>query len=102
MKEFTAEELKSEMDRGANLVIIDVREPYEHEEFNIGGEVIPLAEIPFNSDRLKELGDVEIVLYCRSGNRSLMAQKILSMQFGINNTINLKGGIIAWKEMMNR
>jgi len=41
---------------------------------------------------------VDIVLYCRSGNRSGMAQKLLAIQSGITNTINLKGGLIAWRE----
>ncbi len=98
MKEITATELKQKMDNGENITLIDVREPYENGEYNIGGILIPLAEIPFSVDRIREMGDTEIVLYCRSGNRSGMAQKLLAIQHGIANTANLKGGVIAWME----
>jgi rhodanese-related sulfurtransferase len=97
MKEITPTELKERMDAGEKIMLVDVREPYEHEEFNIGGTLIPLAEIPFNAEKLSGLDDTEIVLYCRSGNRSAMAQKMLGLQHGIQNTMNLKGGMIAWK-----
>lgn len=101
MKDITAEELKQKIDQRVNVTLIDVREPYEHEEYNLGGILIPLADIPYSAEKIKDLGDTEIVLYCRSGNRSAMAQKLLAMQHGITNTLNLKGGIIAWKEMLN-
>ncbi len=100
MKEITATELKKKLDAGDNITLIDVREPYEHEEFNIGGLLIPLAEVSFNADRIKELGETEIVFYCRSGNRSAMAQKMLALQHHITNTMNLKGGVIAWREVV--
>lgn len=98
MKEITAIELNERMKRGEEVVLIDVREPYENEEFNIGGVNIPLAEIPDSIERLKEYGDVDVILYCRSGNRSGMAQKILAVQFDTHNTVNLKGGMNAWKQ----
>ena len=98
MKEITAEELKKLLDDKSNITLVDVREPYEHEEYNIGGLLIPLADIPANADTLKDLGETEIVLYCRSGNRSAMAQKLLALRNGIEAT-NLKGGLISWREM---
>ena len=97
MKDISAQELKQKMESHENITLIDVREPYEHEEFNIGGILIPLAEIPSSDDKIRELGDTEIVLYCRSGNRSAMAQKLLAIRFGIDAT-NLKGGLIAWRD----
>ena len=100
MKEITAPELKTMLEGVESITLIDVREPYEHEEFNILGLVIPLADIPYSAERIKELGDTTVVLYCRSGNRSTMAQKMLAMQHGITNTLNLKGGLLAWKEML--
>ena len=99
MKEITALELKTMLESNKNITLIDVREPYEHEEYNIGGLLIPLADIPYSADRIKEFGETTLVLYCRSGNRSTMAQKLLSLQSGITNTLNLKGGLLAWKEM---
>ncbi len=98
MKEITAAELKQKIDEGANITLIDVRESYENEEFNIGGILIPLAELASHAEEIKGMGETEIVFYCRSGNRSSMAQKILALQHNIHNTINLKGGMIAWKE----
>lgn len=100
MKEITVTDLKNKLSKRESLVLVDVREPYEHEEFNIGGILIPLADIPYNAERLKSLEEDVIVLYCKSGNRSIMAQKLLAMHHGITNTLNLKGGITAWKEEM--
>lgn len=100
MKEITAPELKTMLEAKESITLIDVREPYEHEEYNIGGILIPLADIPYSADRIKDLGDTTLVFYCRSGNRSTMAQKMLAMQHGITNTLNLKGGLLAWKEML--
>ena len=98
MKDISADELKQKLEDKMNITLIDVREPYEHEEFNIGGLLIPLADIPSSENTIRELGDTEIILYCRSGNRSAMAQKLLAIRFGIEST-NLKGGLIAWREV---
>lgn len=98
MKEITVAELKDKLSKREPIVLIDVREPFEHEDFNIGGILIPLADIPYSAERIKELGENLLVLYCKSGNRSIMAQKLLAMQHGITNTVNLKGGITAWKD----
>jgi len=97
MKEITAEELHHKIENGEKINLVDVREIYEHEDYNIGGVNIPLAELPQHLDQLKELGNEDFVLYCRSGNRSGTAQKLLAIQYNIQNTINLKGGILAWK-----
>jgi rhodanese-related sulfurtransferase len=86
------------IEAGKAPVLIDVREPHEHEEFNIGGINIPVTEMPFRIAELKALGDADFVLYCQSGSRSSLAQKLLDTQFNIHNTINLVGGLNAWKE----
>lgn len=99
MKDITARELKEMLKERKDITLVDVREPYEHEEYNIGGILIPLADIMYSGERIRDLGDTQIVLYCRSGNRSLMAQKLLAAQHGITNTLNLKGGVIAWREL---
>lgn len=100
MKEITAAELHQKLDSGEDLILVDVREGYENEEFNIGGVHIPLADIADNIESLREYGDADIIFYCRSGNRSSMAQKILAVQFNMHNTVNLKGGMVAWKEIV--
>src|SRR5687768_1005674 len=100
MKEITVLQLKEMLDTKRNITLVDVREPYEHEEYNLGGILIPLADIPGSSEKLKELGETEIILYCRSGNRSMMAQKLLAIQHGITNTCNLRGGVNAWRDFV--
>lgn len=88
------------MDAGEVIRLIDVREPHEVEEYSIGGLNIPLADLGQRIDEVKSLADQgEIILYCRSGSRSQMAEKILNTQFNITNTQNLTGGMTAWKEM---
>jgi rhodanese-related sulfurtransferase len=98
MNEISVTELKQRLESGDHLFLVDVREPHEHEEFNIGGVNIPVSELPFRVEELKDAEENTIVLYCQSGNRSTLAQKLLAMQFQLENTLNLKGGVRAWKE----
>ena len=52
-----------------------------------------------SAEELKALSKTgDLVLYCRSGNRSAMAQKLLAARFGIENTINLRGGVMMWTD----
>jgi rhodanese-related sulfurtransferase len=97
MKEITASELRTRLTNGETIILIDVREPHEHEEFNLGGDNHPLGDIMKWSEELAFPIDSEIVLYCRSGNRSAMAQSFLVSK-GFNGVHNLTGGIIAWKK----
>jgi rhodanese-related sulfurtransferase len=98
MKDITAKELYQRLASGEPVNLIDVREPHEHDEFNIGGINIPVTELPFRIEELKALGEGEIVLYCQSGNRSMLAQKLLETQFNFQNTLNLTGGVKGWNE----
>ncbi len=97
MNEITVSDLHQLMASGKTPALIDVREPHEHDEFNIGGINIPVTELPFRISELQALGDTDIVLYCQSGSRSILAQKLLSTQFNVHHTINLIGGIKSWK-----
>jgi rhodanese-related sulfurtransferase len=90
-------ELHERLSNGEKLNLVDVREPSEHDEFNIGGTLIPLGKIQsMDLDELENLKDKEIILYCRSGNRSGQACMILDTM-GFANTKNLQGGMLAWK-----
>jgi rhodanese-related sulfurtransferase len=101
MKNITVEEVKHRMDSGEQLNLVDVREPSEHNEFNIGGILYPLGKIVrFEVDELDNLKDKEVICYCRSGNRSGQAALILETM-GFANVKNLSGGMLAWKEMRN-
>lgn len=96
MKIITVEELKQKMDRGEKVNLVDVREPNEYEEVNIGGRLVPLGKVQtMQVEELEDLKDQEVIVYCRSGRRSMLACQILD-QVGFNNTYNLEGGILAW------
>ena len=95
--EITVEELKAELDeKGAGLVLIDVREPHEWEIAHIeGARLIPLNQLP---ERLGELdGHWEIVTHCHHGARSMKALEILKGA-GFSKVRSLAGGIDAWAE----
>ncbi len=98
MKTITAEELKARIEAGEQLNIVDVREPHEHAEFNIGGTLYPLGRIlSMDVDELESLKDQEVIFYCRSGNRSGQAC-MFAETMGFTNVINLTGGMLQWRE----
>lgn len=98
MTNITPDEVKSRLDAGENLNLIDVREPDENSEFNIGGKLVPLGNIQsMQIEDLDDLKDEEVILYCRSGNRSGIAAHTLDAA-GFRNTKNLVGGMLAWTE----
>jgi len=98
MENITVEEVKKRMDAGEKLNLVDVREPYENAEFNIGGILLPLGDIQAMAvDEIENLKDEEVICYCRSGNRSGQACMILEMM-GFTNTKNLTGGMLAWQQ----
>ena len=102
MQNITAEEVKRRMDAGEDLNLVDVREPYENAEFNIGGKLIPLGHIQsMMVDEIEDLKDREVILYCRSGNRSGQAAMILDM-LGFKDTKNLVGGMLAWQDKFGK
>ena len=98
MESITVEELKTRLKNNEKIKVIDVREEWEYEEFNIGAELIPLSTIPLKLDDLSEFKDEEVVVHCRSGKRSAAAQIILN-SVGFTNVKNLTGGIQAWQKM---
>ncbi len=102
MTTITAEELKAKLDAGETLNIIDVREPHEHADFNIGGLLLPLGKVQMMQlDEIEDLKDQELIVYCRSGNRSGQACQMLDMA-GFTNTKNLAGGMMHWQELYNK
>ncbi len=97
MKNITTDELKARIDAGEHPHLLDVREDYERAEFNIGGTHLPLGKL--QSMQLEDIEDWdkedEIILYCRSGNRSGVAAHMLDM-LGYKNVKNLSGGMLDW------
>jgi rhodanese-related sulfurtransferase len=80
----------------AGVFLIDVREPDEYAAGHIPGiTLIPMGEV---ASRLAELPrDKEIIVTCRTGNRSGQVADLLRQQ-GFTNVHNMSGGIVAWEE----
>ncbi len=99
IKNIHAPQLKQLINDHVDFQLIDTREPYEHEAFNIGGTLFPLAEIT------KHLNEIEkekpVILYCRAGVRSQIAIQRLMEKYPFNNLYNLVGGMEAWKKTLN-
>jgi sulfur-carrier protein adenylyltransferase/sulfurtransferase len=96
--QITPAELKQRLDNGDDIVIIDVREPFEWDIVNLaeyGARLIPLDQV---LDRRAEIDrDTDVVLQCRSGSRSAGALRQLRAH-GYERLWNLQGGIKAWAE----
>ncbi len=102
MKNITVEELKSRIDSGEKLNIIDVREPWEYTEFNIGAELIPLGRIQtLQIDDLEDRKNEELIIHCKAGSRSAQACMILETA-GFTNVVNVTGGMMAWQQKFGK
>ena len=98
MKNITPQELKAKIDKGEKINLIDVREPFEYSEMNMGGKLVPLGKIQtMQTEDIDHLKDEEVIIHCKSGQRSMMACHFLD-QMGFSNTYNLEGGIMAWRD----
>ncbi len=102
MDNITVDEVKRRIDAGEELNLVDVREPHENADFNIGGTLLPLGMIKsMQIDDIEDLKEKEVILYCRSGNRSGQAAMFLEAM-GFQNTKNLIGGMLVWEEKFGR
>jgi molybdopterin/thiamine biosynthesis adenylyltransferase/rhodanese-related sulfurtransferase len=95
----TPEDLKKSIERGAKIIILDVREPSEHKICQIPGSIlIPLGSL---MERAKEFSrNADIVVYCHTGLRSERAVSFLR-GLGFTRVKNLEGGIKAWAERVD-
>jgi rhodanese-related sulfurtransferase len=97
--EIRVEDLKKRLDAGENLFLLDVRDEFEYETSNIGGHLIPLAELP---GRLNELDTSQkIVAVCKMGPRGAKAVQVLN-KAGFHQVWNLTGGIHAWSDRIDQ
>jgi rhodanese-related sulfurtransferase len=94
VKEIDAADLQARLEAGEDIALIDIRSDAE-----VAQGILPDAEhlamhlIPLRMNDLPK--DRDVILYCRSGARSYHACNFLGQQ-GIDNVINLRGGIISW------
>ena len=101
LEEITATELKQRIDAGDDIQIIDVREPNEYEIARIPGtSLIPLAHVTNRMDEIDP--SKETVVHCKMGGRSAKAIAALKRAGFPGRLINLKGGITAWSDEVDR
>ena len=93
-KEISVQELKAKLDQG-KVWILDVREDYEYQIVNLGGQLIPLSKVLSCKNDIPD--EREVIVLCKMGGRSMRAIELLEEQ-GFDNLINLKGGINAWQK----
>ncbi len=98
--DISAVDLKTRLSLTPNLILLDVREPHELEISAIqGAKNIPLGEV---AQRMSELDSAEeMVIFCKRGSRSARAIEILASA-GFKKMKNLKGGINAWAEEVDK
>ena len=99
VKEISVEDLSDLQQANADFQLVDVREAYEYDIANLGGELIPLSEISKTFNRISS--DKQVVVHCRSGVRSAQAIEILEKEYGFTNLYNLKGGILAYADKID-
>lgn len=101
MPEITVTELKERLDNGDDIQIIDVREANEVVVGAIPNSIhIPLAQV---INRMSEIDPArQTVVHCKMGGRSARAIQALKQSGFTGNLLNLKGGIIAWSNEVDR
>ena len=99
MTNISVSKLKERIAANETIHLLDVREPDERLEFNIGGVFIPLGQVmSMQTDEIENLKNEEVICYCRSGKRSMQAAMMLET-FGFTNVVNLEGGMLAWQNV---
>ncbi len=96
MNSITPLDLKEKLDNKEEIVLIDVREEFEYNDFNIGGTLIPMNTVFELIEKIPK--DKTVVLYCAKGIRSAMVIQRLEEKYGYNNLVNLTGGMYAWRK----
>ncbi len=100
--EISPTQLKERLDKGDQLVLLDVRDPHELMIANIEDSITPI-HIPKGElkERISEIesfkNDKDIVVYCRTGKRSVECSAILK-ELGFTRVLNLTGGLHAWSD----
>ena len=99
IKEISVEEFVQWQESGEDVQVIDVREPAEYEQVNIGALLIPLATVSAREGEISR--ERKVVVHCKLGGRSAKAIHELEDKFGFTNLYNLKGGITAYLQEVN-
>lgn len=97
MQQISAQQLKEKLAQNGEFFLLDVREDFEHEDFDIGGKLIPLNEVMSKANEIPT--DKPVIVYCHRGIRSQIAIQRLEEKFGFTNLINLQGGLEKWEQL---
>ncbi len=98
MKQITSESLKKWIAQEKDFCLIDIREKWERDIFNIGGLHIPMNKVLASMDEIPN--DRDVVIYCEKGVRSVILIQRLEEK-GFTNLINLSGGVKGFKESVD-
>jgi rhodanese-related sulfurtransferase len=101
MIDISTEQLMEKLEKGEKPIMIDVREPFEYEEYNIGAELIPMGRLQVELENFEDKKEDEIIMICRSGARSGNATAYMR-QIGFKNVKNLIGGMLRWQDLSNK
>ncbi len=91
----SVETLHDWQQKGKSFKLIDVREIKEFNISHLNAESIPISEIENHLDKISREGNV--IFYCKTGQRSTKAIRLLQNKYNYSNLLNLKGGILAWR-----
>ena len=97
--EINPEQVHELRERGEKFVLLDVREPWEHDTARIeGSTLIPMDQVPARQQELDP--DAHIVVLCHHGVRSLNVTHWLRQQ-GFDNAQSMRGGIHRWSRFVD-
>jgi rhodanese-related sulfurtransferase len=91
MKQITPQELKAKIDNKEDFELIDVREIYEYEDYNINGKHIPLGEVMNSLDKID--ASKPVIFCCQSGKKSRAITMAVSKKLNSENVYSLAGGM---------
>lgn len=96
MNTITNQQLKAKKDNNEDFQLIDVREDYEFEDYNIGGINIPLDTV-LNSIHIIEKNK-PVIFCCKTGKRSKAITLAIAKKINLTNIYSLVGGVMGYKE----
>ncbi len=110
IEEITVDELNMKIENQEEFLLLDVRQPAEYQKSNIPGSILMprgIVEFKINDDAFWEeeflyipLKEDLIIIYCKKGDRGILATKALT-ELGFTNVKNLSGGISSWDPDFN-
>ena len=99
--EIDVQSVKALIDEQSDFLLIDCREPDEHEFCRIeSAKLIPMNQTPSRVEEFESHRDSQIVVYCHHGSRSMQVVQWLRSQ-GFDGAQNMTGGIEFWSQLVD-